>query len=45
VVLVENAGHGSEVAAPLAGKIMDHYLNPKPDSVFAKNGDSLRVLR
>jgi len=26
VVLVENAGHGSEVAAPLAGKIMKYYL-------------------
>jgi penicillin-binding protein 2 len=27
VGLVENAGHGSEVAAPLVGKIIDHYLS------------------
>jgi len=26
VVLVENAGHGSEVAAPIAGGILRHYL-------------------
>ncbi|MBI4726912.1 penicillin-binding protein 2 [candidate division TA06 bacterium] len=25
-VLVENAGHGSEIAAPMAGKIMQRYL-------------------
>jgi penicillin-binding protein 2 len=34
-VLVENAGHGSEVAAPIAGRIMQRYLElagqmPKP---------------
>ncbi len=29
-VLVENAGHGSEVAAPLAGKIIQQYLRPEP---------------
>lgn len=28
-VLVENAGHGSEVAAPIAGKIMQRYLEIK----------------
>jgi penicillin-binding protein 2 len=28
-VLVENAGHGSEIAAPLAGKIMQRYLELK----------------
>ncbi|RKX21628.1 MAG: penicillin-binding protein 2 [Candidatus Zixiibacteriota bacterium] len=29
VVLVENAGHGSEVAAPLAGKILKTYFDKK----------------
>jgi len=28
-VLVENAGHGSEVAAPMAGKMMQRYLEIK----------------
>ncbi len=28
-VLVENAGHGSEIAAPIAGKIMQRYLEIK----------------
>ena len=28
-VIVENAGHGSEVAAPLASKIVRHYLEKK----------------
>jgi penicillin-binding protein 2 len=43
VALVENAGHGSEVAAPLAGKVMNRYLYPpKPDSAFAQKGDSIR---
>ena len=27
--LVENAGHGSDVAAPLVGKIIDYYLTQK----------------
>ncbi|MDP2807835.1 MAG: penicillin-binding protein 2 [bacterium] len=40
-VLVENAGHGSEVAAPMAGKIMQRYLEikgllAKPDQETAR---------
>lgn len=33
-VVVENAGHGGEVAAPIAGKLIDRFLNgpPKPPS-------------
>ena len=27
--IVENAGHGSEVAAPVAGKVMDAYMSKK----------------
>nr|MBN2278583.1 penicillin-binding protein 2 [candidate division Zixibacteria bacterium] len=36
VALVENAGHGSEVAAPIAGRIMRYYLTQK-DSMAASN--------
>ncbi len=39
VVLVENAGHGSEVAAPLAGKIMKYYLvDSKQKELTAQKG-------
>ena len=31
-VIVENGGHGSSVAAPIARKMMDAYLLKKPDS-------------
>jgi penicillin-binding protein 2 len=49
-VLVENAGHGSEVAAPLCGKIMKHYLVPEPkaDSLKASpvaQSSSVQKLR
>jgi penicillin-binding protein 2 len=30
-VIVENAGHGSEVAAPIAGKIIETYMKKKRD--------------
>jgi penicillin-binding protein 2 len=29
-VIAENGGHGGSVAAPIAAKIIDQYLNPKP---------------
>ena len=38
VVLVENAGHGSEVAAPLAGKIMKYYLLERLPAAIAMEG-------
>lgn len=34
VAIVENAGHGSEVAAPVVGKVLKEYLVPS-DSVLA----------
>jgi penicillin-binding protein 2 len=42
VVLVENAGHGSEEAAPLAGKILKYYLQPKhPPLVLNPTGPGI----
>ncbi len=38
VAIVENAGHGSEWAAPVVGKIFRQYL-VKPDSILAKGGE------
>jgi len=35
-VLVENAGHGSVAAAPLAAKILRAYFWPQPDSLAAQ---------
>jgi penicillin-binding protein 2 len=40
-VIVENGGHGSSVAAPIARQLMDAYLVPKKqDSADKKSGDS-----
>ena len=36
VVLVENGGHGSEVAAPMVGRIFENYLSDKADSSHAE---------
>lgn len=40
VALVENAGHGSEVAAPLVGKIIYHYLYRKPSTLAVASGST-----
>ena len=40
VALVENAGHGSEVAAPLAGKIIEYYLLHKQGQLAASGVES-----
>ncbi len=37
-VVVENGGHGSSVAAPIARKIMDAYLLKKPEQAAAQAG-------
>ncbi|RKX22767.1 MAG: penicillin-binding protein 2 [Candidatus Zixiibacteriota bacterium] len=34
--LVENGGHGSDVAAPLVGKIIDYYLKKNVPELFTK---------
>jgi len=40
-VIVENGGHGSSVAAPIARQLLDAYLLPKKqDSADKKSGDS-----
>ncbi len=36
VALVEHGGHGSDVAAPLAGKIIDFYLKKNVPELFVK---------
>jgi len=36
VAIIENGGHGSEVAAPLVGKVIDYYLNEKVDDYYHK---------
>lgn len=33
-LVVENAGHGGSVAAPITGRIIKSYLSSSPDSVF-----------
>jgi len=39
VVLVENAGHGSEMAAPIAAKIMRFYLENNTDLIVKVEKD------
>lgn len=36
VALVEHGGHGSDVAAPLVGKIIDYYLTKNVPELFVK---------
>jgi penicillin-binding protein 2 len=31
-IVAEHGGHGGSVAAPIAGEIIDAYLNPKKDT-------------
>jgi len=42
VVLAENAGHGSEVAAPLAGRIIHYYLSRQGVPLAAGGGGEQR---
>lgn len=38
-VLVENAGHGGEISAPIARDLLIHYFRPEPEQVTAKPAD------
>lgn len=41
VVLVENGGHGGEIAAPIAREILEEYFRPdQPDETLAASPDS-----
>ncbi|MBE3085002.1 MAG: hypothetical protein IMZ64_02135, partial [Bacteroidetes bacterium] len=48
-VILENAGHGGAVAAPIARKILDTYFegkkNDKQSQVIAQNGPVNKVTR
>ena len=48
-VILENAGHGGAVAAPIARKILDTYFegkkNDKQSQVIAQNGPANKVTR
>ncbi len=43
--VVENAGHGSEVAAPLVGKVIKQYLIPEIEPQLVKSTDSAKVQK
>jgi len=43
--IVENAGHGSEVAAPLVSKVIKQYLMPEPEPPIVKSADSAKIQR
>lgn len=39
LALVENGGHGSDVAAPLVGKVIDYYLKKNVPELFEKKDE------
>lgn len=39
-VIVENGGHGGSVAAPMAAKVIKHYLKPEEDEEEADNDEN-----
>ncbi|MCP4703010.1 MAG: penicillin-binding protein 2 [candidate division Zixibacteria bacterium] len=40
--LVENGGHGSDVAAPLVGKVIDYYLRNNVPEIFEKKEEDMK---